>query len=263
MTQYTAYRSSFSGGGPTARPFAFPRITWMVRLLILANVCVFTLQLLLDIPFGNRYSVYTPGGPFNDFFSFQASRFLSGHVHTPISYQFLHGGLLHLFMNMLWLFFFGPDVERALGSRQFLRFYLLCGALGVLVNVATFALFGRDPGITGASGAAMGVMVAFAVLDPDRQFFLFPLPFPINARALVLIVVVLNVITAMGQTNTSVATHFGGMAAGYALMKALPRYTAWRLRRRHERAARRKRENLDRVGEAVDNIFKFKDHDPR
>ncbi|MCC6143799.1 MAG: rhomboid family intramembrane serine protease [Candidatus Hydrogenedentes bacterium] len=250
MTQRFHYREPLQFGGP--------RITWGVRWLILINVLVFIGQLLINIPFG---SVASPlGGRINEFLAFQPDLFLKGFLYKPLTYQFLHSSLMHLFMNMLWLFFFGPDVERTLGSRPFVIFFVLCGALGVLTNVATFALFGTAPSIVGASGAAMGVLIAFAIIDPERQFFLFPLPFPINARALVLIVVVLNVITGLGENNnTSVATHFGGMAVGYLYMTFLPRYNAWWRQYRHEKAAARKKRKLDKVGQAVDNIFEFRD----
>jgi membrane associated rhomboid family serine protease len=199
------------------------------------------------------------GGILNDYLAFKPSYFLAGLIYQPLTYQFLHSSLIHIFMNMLWLFFFGPDVERTLGSRPFIIFYLVCGALGVLTNVATFALYGSNPSIVGASGAAMGVLIAFAIIDPERQFFLFPLPFPVNARALVIIIVVLNIVSALGDSNTSVATHFGGMAVGYLYMTILPRYNTWWRRYRHDKAVAKKRKKMEKVGEAVDNIFEFRD----
>ena len=219
------------------RSFAAPRITWAVQRLIFANILVFAFQLVIDpiqavLFAGYAVSQPIPGGILNYWMGFQPDWFLHGMVWKPFTYQFLHSGLMHLFMNMLWLFFFGPDVERTLGTRQFFRFYLTCGVLGVLATLLPYLLAGRSPSVTGSSGAVMGVMVAFAIVDPDRQFYLFPLPFPITARALVLIVIVMNVVLGLGEGNVSVATHFGGMAVGFAYMKLLPQINLWQRERR-------------------------------
>jgi len=234
-----------------------PRITWAVQRLILANTVLFAGQLLLDIPFGLpvRLSGFgaPPGGNLIDLLAFQPDRLLVGMVWKPLTYMFLHNDLTHLFFNMLWLFFFGPEVERVLGTRQFIRFYLICGALGVL---ATFISY--NVSVTGASGAVMGVMIAFAMINPDRQFFLFPLPIPITARALVIIIVAMNILMGVqGGGATSVSTHLGGMAVGYGYMKLIP------LLRERQRSFWRKKYDgnnpSDPLGEAVDNIFKFEE----
>lgn len=237
------------------------RVTYSVRFLILANLCIFALQLLLDIPLGNPLTFDPPGGSvFLELFSFSTDRFIAGWVWNPLTYMFVHGGLQHLFFNMLLLFFFGPDVERLLGTRQFLKFYLLCGFVGVLLNLLSAYLFGTHVLVVGASGAIMGVVVAFAIVDPDRQIFLFPLPFPITARAMVIIFIVIDLLTfASGGRGTSVATHLGGMAVSFAYMKYRPTLLQWSLKRRRK-PSKRDRENL---GEAVDNIFKFQNKERR
>ncbi|NLN93783.1 MAG: rhomboid family intramembrane serine protease [Candidatus Hydrogenedens sp.] len=211
--------------------FHTPRITWAVQMLILLNTAIFALQLLA---FPVEQWLGNPWFQLDLWLGFQPASFLQGWIWTPFTYQFLHGGLLHLFMNMLWLFIFGPDVERLLGSRQFLIFYVACGALGVLATLLPY-LAGKpvNPLIIGASGSALGVIVAFAMIDPQRQFFLFPLPVPVTAVWLVILVVIFNLLTLRsGQGGISVATHFGGMLAGGVLMKLIPRYHSWRRRRR-------------------------------
>ncbi len=237
------------------------RMTWSVHWLIMANVIVFAVQLLAHIPLG--HSPYAPGamyappgGLLIQFLAFDVIGFLQGFFWQPLTYIFLHAGLLHLFLNMLWLFVFGPDVERVLGTRQFMRFFLLCGALGVMGTYVSALFLGGDAvRVVGASGAVMGVLIAFAVLYPNRELFLFPIPFPVNARFIVLIVIIMNLVSATGRDNVSVATHFGGMAVGYVYMKAVPMLRNWSLRR-HQRKAEK---NHEKVGEAVDNIFDFDD----
>lgn len=228
------------------------RITWAVQTLILANIVVFAAQLILDIPFGGP-ELRTPGGLVVSYLFFVPSDFLRGYLWQPFTYMFLHGGLMHVTINMLWLYMFGPDVERALGSRQFFRFYFICGAVGVLINL--LPIVNPMTSVVGASGAVMGVLVAYAMANPERQFYFFPFPFPINARAMVLIVIAMNIFSGFSGDSTSVATHFGGMAVGAAYMKFIPALRAWQNER--DRPGQPKRDPLDEVGEAVNNIFKF------
>lgn len=264
---------------------ARPPITWAVQRLILLNVIVFAVQLAADIPgslwvdgglardFKGFYPDHAPGGHVvNTVLGFQSDLFLRGHLWKPFTYQFLHGGLSHLFWNMLLLFFFGPGLERVLGSRQFYQFFVACGAVAVLANlIPDYLTLSRSPSfasVTGASGAVMGVVVAFVLIDLDRQFFLFPLPVPVTGRALLLILVVINLFYAVMDTSVSVATHFGGMGFGYAFMRLKPRYSAWRRERRFRtppnstvRPKSAPNEEMDDVGKMVDNILKFKEKD--
>ncbi len=238
MSQYAYYER---GGNVSSSP---SRITWAVQRLILANVVVFAGQLIVST---------AAGGFVQHWLEFRPADLLRGVFWTPLTYMFLHAGLLHLFVNMLWLFFFGPDVERVLSTRQFFRFYLFCGAAGVMATFVPYLLRQSNPTILGASGAVMGVLAAFAVANPNREFFLFPLPFPINARAMVALVVVLNVVMAFTDAAVSVATHLGGLLAGYVYMKAAPWFT------RGGRRGGGGGNDRDPIAEAVDNIFRFED----
>lgn len=264
---------------------ARPPITWAVQRLIILNVIVFAVQLAVDLPgslwidgtlagdFRGFYPEHAPGGHVvNTVLGYQSDLFFRGHLWKPFTYQFLHSGLSHLFWNMLLLFFFGPGLERVLGSRQFYQFFVACGAVAVLANIVPdYLTFSRAPSfasVTGASGAVMGVVVAFVLIDLDRQYFLFPFPVPITGRALLLILVLINVLYALMDTSVSVATHFGGMGFGYAYMRLKPLYSAWRRERRvrarpkaSPRPAPASNEEPDELGKMVDNILKFKDKD--
>ena len=238
--------------------FNATRITWAVRWLILVNIAAFAAQLALrplEALVGN------PGLVLH-FLAFQPSGLYYGQFWQLFTYQFLHGGLMHLTMNMLWLFFFGPEVERLLGSRQFLYFYVLCGALGVLATLLALALYGEYAIVLGASGSVMGVLVAFAMIDPQRQMFLFPIPVPITALWMVILVAAMNILSGLsGEVSSSVFTHLGGMAAGYGLMKAIPIYHQWKRDRIRARMGDSSGEHPgdDKIREEIDNIFKFKD----
>jgi len=240
-------------------------ITWAVQRLILINVAVFALQLLtapLLVWLQFRPGMYASG--LAPWLGFQAHSFLGGYFWTPITYLFMHGGLMHLFMNMVTLFFFGPDVERALGTRGFIRFYLITGAVAVLVNLIPYFAQGGVTNVIGASGAALAVMVAFAVLDPDREIFILPIPWPITARAAVLFVFILNIIYSRGDSSPiAYLTHISGIAVGFAYMKALPALMSLKRERRRRDVTTKKKATNDKVGEAVDNIFKFDDRKRR
>lgn len=248
--------------------FGFGGITYGVQALILANVAVFCLQMLLDVPFGTAAGA-APGGWLLRWVDFSTADMLQLEIWGVATYMFIHSGLSHLFWNMFTLFIAGPEVERALGTWQFLRFYLFCGILGALANFIPVYLAGSPAyPVIGASGAALGTLVAFAVLDPERQFFLFPIPFPITARGVVIIIVALNIGSALtgGGGPVAVTTHLGGMAAGYVYMKLRPRFARWQLQRRIQRRENpRKRkpttEDEEKLAEAIDNIFKFEDRD--
>ncbi len=124
---------------------------------------------------------------------------------------------------------------------------------------ALVPVFGSDRPVIGASGAVMGVLVAFAVAYPHREFFIFPFPVPIPAWALVLIIIVLNLLSL--GTSTSVATHFAGMAAGFVYMKNAPRFRMWYNRLRGEPV--REESEMDALKRAVDNIFRFEEEKRR
>ena len=114
-----------------------------------------------------------------------ALRFVPGQAlerpWTFVTYMFVHAGLLHLLGNMIMLFVFGPPVEHRMGGRAFLLYYLYCG---IGAAVLSLALSGVLPSaavpFAGASGAVLGVGVAFALLWPDAELLVFPLPTPIR-----------------------------------------------------------------------------------
>lgn len=252
-------------------------VTFAVRALILTNLAIFAVQLLLDVALGDANSLNPPGGALIlDTLMFSSARVLEGWIWTPVTYLFLHAGLWHFFMNMLQLYFFGPEVERVLGTRQFLRFYFFCGIVGALVNFIPYFYNEASVPVIGASGAVLGVLVAFAVIDPDRHIFLLPLPFPITARALVLILLAFNVVPLLLSRTGQVAvfTHLGGMAAGYLYMKLRPLMLRWSWERRGRRVLKEKAragskanpkppatEDEKKLADAIDNIFRFQDRE--
>jgi membrane associated rhomboid family serine protease len=142
------------------------------------------------------------------------------HPWTFVSYMFVHANLFHLLANMLMLFVFGTAVESRMGSRNFLTYYLFCG-----VGAAVFSLLlaGVMPvgAFVGASGAVLGVAVAFAMFWPDAELIVFPIPVPIKARTLVIGLVALDVIASRLWPNDGIAhlAHVGGALFGYLFFR--------------------------------------------
>lgn len=139
---------------------------------------------------------------------------------------FLHGGWLHLVGNMLYLGVFGDDVEERLGRLRFLAFYLLCGWLAALAQVAAEPA-SRLP-LIGASGAIAGVLGAYLALFPRARItLLLPLGLTWRARAMLFLPLwlALQLLSAWlapaGQGGVAWWAHVGGFAAGLALVFAL------------------------------------------
>jgi membrane associated rhomboid family serine protease len=139
---------------------------------------------------------------------------------TFLTYMFVHGGLLHLFGNALMLFVFGSAVESRMGSRNFILYYLYCGVGAAVFALGLSGIMNVSPFI-GASGATLGVALAFAMYWPDAEIIVFPIPLPITARTLVTILVGLDVLFALLVRNDGVAhlAHVGGVLFGYTYFR--------------------------------------------
>jgi membrane associated rhomboid family serine protease len=130
--------------------------------------------------------------------------------------MFLHGSLMHIGSNMLYLFIFGDNIEDRLGHGRYLLFYLLCGLLATLAH-AVFSPASRLPAI-GASGAIAGVLGAYLILFPHaRVMTLLPIFVFITVRELPAIVIlglwfVLQLFSGVGSLGVRDAQDMGGVA---------------------------------------------------
>ena len=181
--------------------------TWVRRLLV-ANLLVFLIQntLFVNPNFAKAFA-FTPLTAWDQPWTF-------------VTYMFLHAGILHLAFNMLVLFVFGSSVEDRMGGRTFFLYYLLCGIGGA---ASSFLLMQATPvtQILGASGAVLGVAVAFAWYWPDHPVPVFPLPDPIPAKWLVTFLVGLDLVLALIGASDGIAhlAHLGGVATALLYLK--------------------------------------------
>lgn len=132
-----------------------------------------------------------------------------------ITYQFMHGSFSHILFNMFALWMFGMEIENILGSKKFLYYYLICGIVAGLAQLFIAPLYSTPAPTIGASGAVFGVMIAFAMLFPDRYIFLYFL-IPVKAKYLIGFLFVLELFW-IGDAGSNVAhlAHLGGAIAGF------------------------------------------------
>jgi membrane associated rhomboid family serine protease len=139
---------------------------------------------------------------------------------TVVTYMFLHGGLGHIFFNMLGLFFFGPRLEQRLGGRHFLGLYFASGIMGAALSF----FFTPHASIIGASGAVFGIFLGFALYWPRERVYIWGV-LPVEARVLVAIMTFLALYGgASGGGGVAHFAHLGGFAGGYLYL----RWAEWR-----------------------------------
>ena len=142
------------------------------------------------------------------------------HSYQLITYMFLHAGLGHLFGNMFALWMFGRTLEHEIGSKRFLIYYLVCGVGAALIQMGIASIFNEDLTLLGASGAVMGLLLAFGLMHPNNVIYVMPLPFPIKAKWFVIGYAVLELVLGSSGLSTGIAhfAHIGGMLWGLVLL---------------------------------------------
>lgn len=152
---------------------------------------------------------------------------------TLLTSMFMHGGIAHIFGNMLFLWIFGDNVEDRLGHLRYAVFYLICGLFASLAHVLTTAMFSTDPDSLlipslGASGAISGVLGGYILLYPHRRVMviLFRIITDVPAYVAIGIWFAFQLISGLGvlgagsaQGGVAYAAHIGGFIAGLVLVK--------------------------------------------
>ncbi|MEM6553662.1 MAG: rhomboid family intramembrane serine protease [Planctomycetota bacterium] len=221
------YRDSYSGGGFGGGGRGGVRfgsgfskhsvVTW----LIVINLVIFVWDgIFMSAARGSILALLPIG-----YFSVDKA-ILGGQVWRIFTYQFLHGGFLHILFNMIGLYFFGPLMEQWWGSRRFLAFYLLCGVAGAFIAagfgfIPGLIYFTTDTALIGASGSVFGILAGCATCFPKmRVQLLFP-PIPMTMRTMALIflgIAALSVIAGTANAGGE-AAHLGGALLGFLLVK--------------------------------------------
>ena len=226
-------RSRYPSASTFAYSFGPGPLTPAIKAIVIANVAVFVVtyfQRALEVPLWlNPQSV------------------VHGELWRLATYMFVHEGFFHILFNMLALWMFGVELERTWGSRYFVKYYFLCGIAAAMTTVLlSFVPFlGLDQlyfsRTVGASGAVMGVLLAYALYFPNRPIYMY-FVFPIPAKYFVAIIGAISLLSSMGGPGGGVAhtTHLGGLVAGYFYLKGgrihllseiKYRYLKWRINR--------------------------------
>ena len=224
----------------------FQQLTPITKNIIILNVIVFVLAYIFPKMLG-YFAAFFPTSPY--FKSWQI-----------ITHMFMHGGFMHIAFNMLTLASFGPVLERFLGDKKFLILYFLSGlgafvlfnlwelfqlyqdakpmiAEGYAFSDILYGNFGEIPRnleesamsvaeilktpMVGASGAIFGVIAAFSVLYPNAEMFIMFIPFPIKAKVLFPIAIVVSLFLGISGSGGNIAhfAHIGGALVGFLLVK--------------------------------------------
>ncbi len=190
-------------GGRGAPTFSF-QLTPVVKKLIIANVVIFVVSRVIG------------DGLVEGLFAFHPRRVLL-QPWGAVTYMFLHGDLMHLAGNMIVLFFFGPPLEARWGSREFTKYFLICGMGGVGLSF----IFASSASIIGASAAVYGLMLAFAMTWPKAPIYVWGI-YPVQARWLVAFFFLLAFTSAFGGAGGGIAhfAHLGGLVTGFIYLKS-------------------------------------------
>ncbi len=198
----------------------FSQIPSVVQMLLIANGGMFILELFSGGQLINSLALWPLGLPDVTMFGTSAPHF---QVWQLVTYSFLHGGIMHLLLNMYALWLFGSRMEYWWGSKAFVIYYFVCviGASLVQLYVTTQAVGegGIHPTI-GASGGVFGLLLAFGLTFPNERLVLIFPPMVLKAKWFVLIYGVIELWAGVTGTEAGVAhfAHLGGMLFGFLLL---------------------------------------------
>lgn len=189
------------------KPNNFPPI---VKNLIIINVLVWIAQKMLDEKYNltDKLALYPIGS--EEFQPYQIA-----------THMFAHGPLYHILFNMFGLWMFGKILENVWGAKRFLLFYLICG-VGAAAAHLTVEYFtgGYNPAI-GASGAIMGIFIAFGYLFPNTELYLMFIPIPVKAKWAMIGLAAIDLFGGVAKVSGDNIAHFahlGGAVTGFILV---------------------------------------------
>lgn len=202
---------SNTGNQLSSRFIGAPATKW----LLIINIAIFFIDIagVGETSWGRL----TPYGAYTI-----AETFQHGELWRLISFQFLHANLAHLLFNMLAIFMFGGIVERFLGTKRYLAYYLLCGVAGALLYTLLAYVGWLGAGIlVGASAGIFGILVALILIAPDMQVMLIFPPIPMKMSTFGMLILGVGVFTVLtsGPNAGGEAGHLGGALLGFVLMK--------------------------------------------
>ncbi len=196
------------------KPFKY--LPKALQTLLLANAAVFIIAFLgrgLEVNLGAGYGSLTDY--INYFGAFMPRVPLE--LWRYVTYMFIHFDFMHFFFNMLMLWMFGSEVAEWMGSRHFISMYFFCGIFAALFSFFMCLLGLTNNPIIGASGALMGVFVAYYKFFPDRIILMF-FVIPMRIKNAMWVMIALDILFANSGDMIAHFAHLGGVVAGFLYM---------------------------------------------
>lgn len=205
------------------RPAGNSAIPDVIFILLIANGLVYALQQFAPQMMFRYFALWPLNSPegYPSFMPWQL-----------VTYGFMHGmgSLMHILFNMLMLWMFGREIERLMGARRFITYYLVCVVGAGIIQLMVGLIQGGSPVPTvGASGGVFGIFLAFGMAFPNRMMMLVFPPIPMKAKYFVIMLGVFELSLGFSGVDNGIANfaHLGGMLFGYLLIKH------WAMQRRH------------------------------
>ena len=221
------------------------RLTKTVKTLLIINIVVFVVQHTID--------QYLGGGFITLFGLITNGVYVDLKIWQIITYCFLHGDVMHLFLNMLMLVFVGSEIESIWGVKRFLKFYFFCALVAgfmYMIIQLTLGIGGLRVPMIGASGAIYGLLIAYGILFGERVI-LFMLLFPMKAKQFIWILIGIEFLSTFfshteGAALSSIC-HLSGMGAGFIYLRSMAFILS---KKRIKKVKRKKSDHLNLI---VDN----------
>jgi membrane associated rhomboid family serine protease len=208
----------------TTRPDSFPPI---VKNLIIINVLVWVAQLIYDVDGGSLTMWLTSKIALwpidsSEFKPYQVATHMFAHSSYAFSSATSYSVVFfHILFNMLSLFMFGRILENVWGAKRFLLFYLACGVGAAATHLTVQYITGGYAPAVGASGAIMGVLVAFGYLFPNTSMYIMFIPIPIKAKWAIIGFVAIDLfggVSPIPGDNIAHWAHLGGALTGFLIV---------------------------------------------
>lgn len=200
------------------KPFRY--LPKCIRVLLLANLVVFAASFLLGRVLGLHLNLPGYGyGSLQEYITFFGAFFPTSPFEAwrYVTYMFVHVDFWHFVFNMLMLWMFGDEVAEWMGSRHFTGMYFFCGVFAAFFSFVLCVLGLTNNPIIGASGALMGIFVAYYKFFPERRLLLFFF-FPMRIKHAIWVLIAIDVLMAHSNDGVAHFAHLGGVAAGFLYM---------------------------------------------
>ena len=196
------------------KPFRYlPKV---LQILLLANAAVFIVAFLgrgIEVNLGAGY------GSLTDYISYFGAFMprVPLELWRYVTYMFIHVDFMHFFFNMLMLWMFGSEVAEWMGTRHFVSMYFFCGIFAALFSFFMCLLGLTNNPIIGASGALMGIFVAYYKFFPERMLLMFFI-IPMKIKHAMWVMIALDIFFANSGDMIAHFAHLGGVVAGFLYM---------------------------------------------